>query len=90
MDSATDDELQVTHTSIIDPFLMAIRSDQTVQVLSMDSDGELQEVEMGAPLSTLKLKSGCLYKEANQASNEALLWLLDIEGGLHVCPHEVV
>lgn len=88
LDPTTDDELQVVHTSICDPFVVTVQDDQSIHVLQIDADGELQEVEKGTSLSSDKIVSACLYRHASQSLETALLWVLDVNGGLHVCLSE--
>lgn len=49
--------------SFADPYVLTLKDDQSIFVISCDESGDLEEVERGTKLSTQKWRSGCLYAD---------------------------
>ncbi|KAF2154840.1 hypothetical protein K461DRAFT_253002 [Myriangium duriaei CBS 260.36] len=81
VDSETEDELQVIHSSFCDPYLLIVRNDSSVQLLKADATGELDEVEGGELQKEAKWLSACLYQSKNGPEGP-LCFLLSERGSL--------
>ena len=79
----TDAELKIVHTSICDPYLLAIREDSTVCVVRTDENGEVEALENTIELNNRKWLSGCLYS-GHPFAGECELFLLGEDGDLHI------
>lgn len=84
LDEVTDAELAVVHSNFCDPYLLILREDSSLQILEMDSSGDLDEVERGDAALATKWLSGCIYK-SEFTGNKALAFMLSADGGLAVC-----
>lgn len=82
-DEEIDEERTVVSASIMDPYVAIVRDDSSIVVLQMDSNGELDEIEKGDALLATRWLSASIYR-AKANDNQALLYLLSAEGGLHV------
>jgi cleavage and polyadenylation specificity factor subunit 1 len=86
--------------SFIDPYLVIIRDDSSVLLLQADESGDLDEVSLPNDISSSQWRSGCLYNDNSQSfsvagssskgssEGEVLLFLLNLEYKLSVCPRE--
>ncbi|GAB7354687.1 hypothetical protein MBLNU459_g5108t1 [Dothideomycetes sp. NU459] len=83
LDEATDDELAVVHSSFCDPYLLLLREDSSLQILEMDSSGDLDQLDQGDVASSTKWLSGCIYK-SEVTGDKALAFMLDADGGLAI------
>lgn len=96
MDEETGAEPRVVSASIVDPYLMIIRDDNTVFIAKIGSSDELEEVDKPSGLLTsTKWQAGCLYADSqgtfqpmqsntSQASEKTMMFLLSTTGALHV------
>jgi cleavage and polyadenylation specificity factor subunit 1 len=82
-DEKTDAELKVVSSSFCDPYLLIIRDDASVVVLSIPTSGELEELDGGDCQSASKWRSGHLYRPAG-ADAKPLAFLLTTQGSLRV------
>lgn len=82
-DEETGAELRIISASFADPYLLVLRDDSSVTLLQADGNGDIEEIEAEGLKSTRWLSS-CLYKPPS-ADGNAVAFLLNDEGGLHVC-----
>lgn len=90
-------ESKVISASFSDPYILLVRDDSTVTILTSDESGDLDEVERGEHLKKGKWPSGSLYEDANDSlrleygddsedeAGNTLMFLLSSAGGLQVC-----
>lgn len=83
--------------SFLDPYVLLIKNDLSIVLLTADETGDLDEIEQGDSLKEGKWSSGYLYEDSNDifrlefgedSEDEAgnvLMFLLSAVGGLHVC-----
>lgn len=98
-DDATGAEPQVISAQFSDPYVLLIRNDQSLMVLRVEENGDLDEVERRGGVLENKWVSGSLYEDSNDVlrleesagsddSDEdvgnVLLFLLSNGGGLQV------
>lgn len=96
MDEDTGAELRVTSASIVDPYLLLIRDDNSVYVAQIIKN-ELEEVErVDAKLTSTKWQAGCLYSDTKgvfqpsvgdkgaDLGEHVMMFLLSASGALHV------
>lgn len=83
IDEATETELKVQHSSILDPYILIVRDDSSCIVLQTDRKGELDEVEVGKTLKEGSWMSGCLHT-SRDGSSSILAYLLGVDGNLTV------
>ncbi|TQV96482.1 hypothetical protein V2A60_003121 [Cordyceps javanica] len=96
MDEETGAEPRVVSASIVDPYLMIIRDDNSVFIAKIGSNDELEEVERDkGPLSSIKWQTGCLYadhegifqpKQLEEGNNspKTMMFLMNTGGALHI------
>ncbi|KAK4499059.1 hypothetical protein PRZ48_009571 [Zasmidium cellare] len=82
MDDETDAEFNIVHLSFCDPYLLVIRDDSSVQVLSVQGK-EIEPLEGEGPVLEKKWLSGCVYSGSFTADNPTL-FLLDANGSMQV------
>ena len=94
LDEDGTSEANVVSADFADPYVLLVKDDQTIKLLSADESGDLEEIEQGDQPKASKWTSGSLYDDSNdlfrlefgedeEASN-ILLFLLTAGGGLHV------
>lgn len=98
-DDATGAEPQVISAHFSDPYLLLIRDEQSLMVLRVEENGDLDEVERGAGVLENKWISGSLYEDSNDVLRleesagsddsdddvgNVLVFLLSNGGGLQV------
>ncbi|KAI9713774.1 MAG: mRNA cleavage and polyadenylation factor subunit [Chrysothrix sp. TS-e1954] len=83
VDEETDDELKITQSSFLDPYLLLLRDDASAIILQLDDKGELDEVERSKDFASSRWISGSLHR-AGVYSSQILLYLLSREGVLQV------
>ena len=81
-DEETDEDLDIVHVSVADPYVLVIRGDNSVQVLAVEGT-ELETLEGEGVVTEKKWLSGCIYS-GELTEQKAALLLLDADGGLHV------
>lgn len=97
MDEETGAEPRVVSASIVDPYLMIIRDDNSIFIAKIGSNEELDEVERAdSPLASTKWQTGCLYADYDgtfQAASQrdqrmqdptVMMFLMTTAGALHI------
>lgn len=82
VDDETEAEFNIVHVSFCDPYVLVIRDDSSVVVLSVQGK-EIEPLEGEGPVTEKKWLSGCIYNGELTGDNPAL-FLLSADGGLHV------
>ncbi|KAL9101501.1 MAG: hypothetical protein Q9163_003249 [Psora crenata] len=89
-------ESKVVGVSFTDPYILLIKDDQSLSILTVDEDGDLDEVEQGENFKGSGWLSGSLYEDANDVlqlsygsddeedSSNVLMFLLSAAGGLQI------
>ena len=81
--------------SFADPFILLVKDDQSLTILTADETGDLDEVAKGEKIESAKWSSGSLYEDSNdvlrldysddeEESSNVLMFLLTAIGGLQV------
>jgi cleavage and polyadenylation specificity factor subunit 1 len=96
-DELTGAEPKVISASFADPYLLLVRDDSSVFLISSDNHGDLDEIERGDALLATKWVSGSLYNDCrgifnsnatskmDKTNTESIfMFLLSAQGGLHV------
>ncbi|KAI9835730.1 MAG: hypothetical protein M1819_001908 [Sarea resinae] len=93
-DELTGAEPTVVSVSFADPYLLIVRDDASIVVLEADDSGDLDEVERGDALMSMKWLSGSLYRDRNGAiemksgreksQGKVLMFLLNTQGGMQI------
>lgn len=95
-DEDTEAESKVVSASFADPYLLLVRDDASIFMISCDDDIELEEMERGDALLSTKWLSGSLYTDtSNIFGNDytrtaktdgtcVFMFLLSSVGALHV------
>ena len=83
--------ISVSHA---EPYILLVKDDQTIAILTMDESGDLEILEAGNATNTNTVLSGSLYDDANdilrldfpedEDISNVLMFLLTAAGGLHV------
>lgn len=96
MDEETGAEPRVVSASIVDPYLMIIRDDNSVFIAKIGGNEELEEVDKpDGVLTSTKWQAGCLYadsqgtfqplqSEDSHIDEKTIMFLLSTTGALHV------
>ena len=96
VDEETGAEPSVKSASIVDPYLMLIRDDNSVFVAQIDKNHELEEVDKTESITSCKWVAGCLYNDTSGifqpmlgdkgtvAEGKIMMFLLNSLGALHV------
>lgn len=95
MDEETGAEPRVVSGSIVDPYLMIIRDDNSVFIAKIGTNDELEEVEKGSgPLASTKWQTGCLYADHNEhfqskqpvegSTPRVMMFLMSTTGALYM------
>ena len=90
-------EIKVSSASFADPYVLLVKDDQSLTILTVDESGDLDEVEQSGEFNGARWLSGSLYEDSSdvlrldygsedeeEASN-VLMFLLSASGGLQVC-----
>lgn len=96
LDEETGAEPRATSASIVDPYLLLMRDDNSAFIAQIDSNNDLEEVSKPeGSLKSTKWVSGCLYKDTNgvfasstseksETEGSIMMFLLSSVGALHV------
>jgi cleavage and polyadenylation specificity factor subunit 1 len=99
-DDATGAEPKIVSASFADPYLLLMRDDASVLILTSDESGEIEEFDRSEALLSTKWISGCLYTDRdgvlgvsreytrNPRRPDVLMFLLTAEGCLQVSLHQ--
>lgn len=95
-DEDTEAEPKIISASFADPYLLLVRDDASIFMISCDENNELEEMERGDVLLTTKWMSGSLYTDtsnlfgqdytgtAKQDGSNVFMFLLTSTGALHI------
>jgi cleavage and polyadenylation specificity factor subunit 1 len=82
VDEETDAEFNIVHVSISDPYVLVIRDDSSVVVLTVQGK-EIEPIEGAGIISEKKWLSGSIYA-GDLTSNSPALFLLSADSGMHI------
>ena len=96
-DELTGAEPKVISACFADPYLLLVRDDSSILLISSDKHGDLDEIERDDALLATKWISGSLYSDQRSVFNSlppskndrtnsesTIMFLLSAQGGLHV------
>lgn len=95
-DEDTEAEPKVISASFADPYLLLVRDDASISMVSCDDNNELEEMDRGDVLLSTKWMSGSLYTDtskifgndytgtAKSDGSSVFMFLLTSTGALHV------
>lgn len=94
-DEDTSEESQAISASFADPYILIIRSDQSILILQADQSGDLDEVPADQMVQSVQWTSGSLYRDKHRIfaaqtelkavePDDIYLFLLSSEGKLFV------
>ena len=81
LDDETDVEYSINHTSLLDPYLLLVRDDNSVMVLQVQGK-DIEPLDGQGSIAEKKWRSGCVYA-GELTGHEPGLFLLSTEGTLH-------
>lgn len=74
---------KVKSASFADPYLLILRDDGSALILEADANGDIDELEQSEAFTSLKWKSGCIYK-SHEKNKKIILNLLAETGTIKV------
>lgn len=95
-DEETEAEAKVISASFADPYLLIVKDDASIFLISCDDNNELEEIEREDVLLSTKWLSGSLYTDASNIFGKdytgnaktdgtaVFMFLLSASGALHV------
>jgi cleavage and polyadenylation specificity factor subunit 1 len=83
LDEETDAELKIITTDFLDPYMLALRDDSSVQVLKVDKSGDVEALEVEGEIKERKRISACLYAGEITGGEPAVI-MLNADSGLQV------
>jgi cleavage and polyadenylation specificity factor subunit 1 len=88
-DEDSGNEPKILSASFADPYLLLIRDDSSLMILSVDANGDIDELDKPVNLSQNSWQSGSLYHDTSRLNpskedRPILLFLANNEGHIQV------
>ena len=83
---STEEDLKIAHVSTVEPYMLLVMDDSSIKMLKLDSQGELDELDLSGDLAESRWMSGSVHQKSTKGS-DAMLYVVSDEGSLHVSKH---